>query len=229
MESLSDIELYYSSYGKVNNEIIIDGEDYIHVKRVMRHKDGDTVFITDGRGNIFESVIKTMGKDALTAKPVKTISYDNTKNNLYFCIPKLKNPDRFEFALEKCVEMGITNFIIYESKRTVTRGDKLPRWNKIILSAMKQSLRSYLPMIKTVPSLKDIFSFEGEKIGFDQKAGNAFSTIKITPLVNYYFVFGPEGGLDKEELDLFSAANLYNIAKNRLRSETAIIKAASLL
>jgi 16S rRNA (uracil1498-N3)-methyltransferase len=229
LESLSDIELYYSHYGVVNNEIIIDGENYSHASKVMRHKSGDTLFVTDGRGNIFESVIKTIGRDALTSKPIKTYSYENTKKNLFFCVPKLKNPDRFEFALEKCVELGITNFIIFESKRTVTRGDKLERWNKILISAMKQSLRSFLPTIRTASSLKEIFSFEGEKIGFDQKANNELSGLITIAPVNYYFVFGPEGGLDKEELDLFNPANLYNIAENRLRSETAVIKAASLL
>jgi 16S rRNA (uracil1498-N3)-methyltransferase len=229
LESLSDIELYYSPYGNVNNEIIIDGEDHSHAVRVMRHKAGDTLYVTDGKGNIFESVIKIIGKDAMTVKPVKTLTYENTKKNLYFCIPKLKNPDRFEFAIEKCVELGLTNIIVFDSKRTVTRGDKLPRWNKIIVAAMKQSLRSFLPVIKTASSLKEIFSLEGEKIGFDQKTENKLSGLKLNPSVNYYFVFGPEGGLDNDELGLFNPANIYNIAENRLRSETAIIKAASLL
>jgi len=229
LESLSDIELYYSPYGKVNNEIIVDGENFYHVSKVMRHKPGDTLFVTDGKGNIYESVIKDVGSGALTSVPVKIFNYINSKNNLFFCIPKLKNPDRFEFALEKCVELGITNFIVYESKRTVSRGDKLIRWNKIVVSAMKQSLRSFVPVIKTASSLKEIFTFEGEKIGFEQKGVNGLSSLKILPSVNYYLVFGPEGGLDKEELDLFNPAYLFNIAGNRLRSETAIIKAASLL
>ena len=229
MESLSDIELFYSPYGNINNEIIIDGEDFSHAARVMRHKTGDTLFITDGKGNIYKTEIKIMGKDALTAIPVKTFIYENKRNNVFFCIPKLKNPDRFEFALEKCVELGFTNFIVYESKRTVTRGDKLTRWNKILVSAMKQSLQSHLPVIKTAASLKEIFSYEGEKIGFDQKAEHGLSAFNMLPSVNYYLVFGPEGGLDTFELGLFNKSNLFNIAENRLRSETAIIKAASLL
>ena len=229
MVSLSDIELLYTPYGNINNEIIIDGEEFVHASRVMRHKPGDTLFVTDGKGNIFETIIKIMGKDALTADPVKTLKYSNNKSNIYFCIPKLKNPDRFEFALEKCVELGITNFIVYESKRTVTRGDKLTRWNKILVAAMKQSLHSHLPVIKTATSLKEIFSFDGEKIGFDQKAELELSGFNSLPSSNYYFVFGPEGGLDKEELGLFYPQNIYNIAENRLRSETAVIKTASLL
>ena len=73
--------------------------------------------------------------------------------NIFFCIPKLKYSDRFEFALEKCTELGITNFIIFDSERSIHKSDKKERWEKIVLSAMKQSLRSYLPNITVINSL----------------------------------------------------------------------------
>ena len=226
---LSNIELYYSPGGIINNTLFIEGEDYNHIIKVMRHSEKDILYITDGKGNICESQIKNIGKDSLSTESLKTYYYQNYKSNLFFCIPKLKNSDRFEFALEKCVELGITNFIIYESRRTISKGDKTDRWNKILLSAMKQSLRSYLSTIKVVDSIKDIFSLDGSKIGFEQNSSNLIPSLKIIHDVNYYLIFGPEGGLDKEELDLFNPDNLYNLAENRLRTETAIIKAACLL
>jgi 16S rRNA (uracil1498-N3)-methyltransferase len=131
--------------------------------------------------------------------------------------------------LEKCAELGITNFIIFESKRTISRGNKTDRWNKILISAMKQSLKCYLPDIKVVNSVKEIFSLNGGKIGFEQNSSNKIGSLKIIPDVNYYFIFGPEGGLDTDELELFDPENIYNLAENRLRTETAIIKVACLL
>ena len=226
---LSNIELYYSSNGINNNQLLIEGEDLNHIIKVMRHSVHDIIYITDGKGKIYESKINHISKNSLSAKPLKSYQYENTKQNIYFCIPKLKNPDRFEFALEKCVELGITNYIIFESRRTVSRGDKLDRWNKILLSAMKQSLRCFLPEIKIVNSMNEIFDFDGEKIGFEQNSANMIDSLKIIPGVNYYLIFGPEGGLDKDELELFNPENIYNLAENRLRTETAIIKAASLL
>ena len=69
----------------------------------------------------------------------------------------------------------------------------------------------------------------GRKIGFEQNSSNKINNLKLIPDINYYFIFGPEGGLDKDELELFNPENIYNLAENRLRTETAIIKAACLL
>jgi 16S rRNA (uracil1498-N3)-methyltransferase len=228
-QQLSNIELYYSSGGNNHNQILIEGEDYNHIIKVMRHSEQDIIYITDGKGNIYEAQLNNISKHSLSAEPIRTYHYENLKQNSYFCLPKLKNAYRFEFALEKCVELGITNFIIFDSKRTISKGEKSDRWIKILISAMKQSLRSYLPKIKIVKSLKDIFSLQGVQIGFEQNSSKQFNDLKIIPDVNYYYIFGPEGGLDKDELELFDPENIYNLADNRLRSETAIIKTACLL
>ena len=228
-QHFSNIELYYSPGGIINNNIFVEGEDFNHIIKVMRHSERDILYITDGKGNIYESQINSINKNSLSAVSLKTYHYENVKQNIFFCIPKLKNADRFEFALEKCAELGVTNFIIFESRRTISRGEKTDRWNKILISAMKQSLRCNLPEIKVVHSIKDIFPLEGGKIGFEQNSSNNISRLIIIPDVNYYFIFGPEGGLDKDELELFNLENIYNLADNRLRTETAVIKAASLL
>ncbi len=145
---LSNIELYYSSQIKNKNEIIInEAEDFKHIVKVMRHSIDDEVYVTNGEGKIFKSKISEINKNSLTAIIEDTMEYENKFSNITFCIPKLKSPDRFEFALEKCVELGITNFIVFDSERTVAKGNKIERWNKILISAMKQSLRSYLPKI----------------------------------------------------------------------------------
>jgi 16S rRNA (uracil1498-N3)-methyltransferase len=141
----------------------------------------------------------------------------------------LKNPERFEFALEKCTELGITNFIVFESSRTVSKADKIDRWNKIVLSAMKQSLRSYLPQISISISLSEIIKQKGEKIIFEQNAKTFFNPEIINPLKNYLFIFGPEGGLSDEEVERINKDYLLKLAENRLRTETAIVKCASIL
>ena len=228
-QHFSNIELYYSPGGIINNKIFVEGEDFNHIIKVMRHSERDILYITDGKGNIYESQINSINKNSLSAVSLKTYHYENVKQNIFFCIPKLKNVDRFEFALEKCVELGVTNFIIFESRRTISRGEKTDRWNKILISAMKQSLRCYIPVFQVVNSLKEIFSLTGGKIGFEQNSSNKMNSLKIIPDINYYFIFGPEGGLDNDELEMFNPENIYNLAGNRLRTETAIIKAACLL
>ena len=229
MDYLSDIELYYSLPENCEKEIILTGDEFKHAFRVMRHRLGDILFITNGEGKIFSAKIVETSKEQLILSPEKTLIYINNFNNIHFCLPKLKNPERFEFAIEKCVELGITNFLIFESERTISASSKLERWNKIALSAMKQSLRSFLPKISLIDSVQSINELAGEKIIFDQKSEKQFSKFERNPNYNYYFLFGPEGGFTDKEIQLFNKQQLFKLAENRLRSETAIIKCASML
>ena len=229
MEFLSDIELYYSSPENFGKEIILTGDELKHAVLVMRHRLNDKLFITNGVGKINYCKIVKIEKGYLILSPEKTFNYCNNFKNIYFCIPKIKNPERFEFALEKSVELGITNFIIFISKRTISKSINLERLNKIALSAMKQSLRSYLPKISVVDSVQSIKLLSGYKLIFDQKSKRNFKSLNIVPSEKYYFLFGPEGGFDNEELRLFENEYKYNLNENRLRTETAIIKCASLL
>ncbi|MHB1685864.1 MAG: 16S rRNA (uracil(1498)-N(3))-methyltransferase [Ignavibacteriaceae bacterium] len=227
---LSNIELYFSPPQNIyGNKILIDGEEFKHITKVMRHTAGHEVFVTDGCGKIFQTKIQKINSTSLELNVEKNFNYENPFNNIFFCIPRLKNPERFEFILEKCTELGITNFIVYEAERAISKGNKIERWNKILLSAMKQSLRSYLPAILLEKSLRDIKNKPGLKFVFEQNSDQKFDGLKVKTEQNIYFIFGPEGGLSEGELSLFDEASKYKIAVNRLRTETTIIKCASLL
>jgi len=226
---LSNIELYYSSSIDFSGEMIkLTEEEFHHAVKVMRHKPGDVLYITDGNGSIFECSIISIGKKEISAKIIETIKSENNFKNIYFCISKLKNPDRFKFALEKCVELGVVNFLIFESDRTVSKGTNLKRWEKIVLSAMKQSLRAFLPEIKILKSISEIVELSGRKIVFEQNSEKQFIAEKLQN-ENHYLIFGPEGGLTKNELEMIGFNSQYSLSFYRLRSETAIVKAASLL
>jgi 16S rRNA (uracil1498-N3)-methyltransferase len=228
--NLRNIELYYSPlFLQDKNRIKVEGEELNHIQKVMRHMAGDELYITDGKGSIYKTAILKITHEYLMAGINQEYKYVNTMGNLIFCIPKLKSLDRFENALEKCTELGVTNFIVFESERTFSRGDRTERWNKVITAAMKQSLRSFMPTIKLVPSLKEIAAMEGSMIVFSQEAKQAFNRDTISNSVNYYFIFGPEGDFSDNEMNLFGRESFFNLGNNRLRSETAVIKCASIL
>ena len=208
-------------------------EESKHISRVMRHTTGEEIFVTDGKGSIYKTSIIEVCSSTVTLRIVGTRTYENKFDNVTFCIPRLKSNDRFEFALEKSVELGITNFLVFNSDRTIAKGEKLDRWNKITQAAMKQSLRSYLPKIQFVKSIERIIQLEGKKYLFDQNAD-----IKLKDhLINHsdfnsdqnYFIFGPEGGLSEKEISDLDSSELVALTPNRLRSETAIVTAASIL
>jgi len=226
---LSNIELYYTSEKNLSDETLsLAGDEFKHSVKVMRNSVGDTLYITNGVGSIFKTEISSIEKDKLSSRIIETINTEKKFENIFFCIPKLKNPDRFKFAIEKCVELGVINFIIFESTRTIAKGTNIERWKKIALAAMKQSLRAYLPKIKLVKSLSLIAESNGEKIIFEQNAERKFQ-FEFVIDKKYYFIFGPEGGLMEDEIKLLDTNLIYALSDHRLRSETAIVKAASLI
>ncbi len=222
---LSEIELYYNSTA-AGDLISLSGDEFHHLVNVMRHSKGNEVWVTDGKGNIYKCRIDTIAKDYAELWILKKLEYDNAARNIFLCLPYLKNNDRLEFALEKCTELGITRFIIFTSERTIARSSKSDRWNKIVLSAMKQSLRSFLPEVQFY-NLKEMHSLTGEKILFDQKSEMMFNRSLIQGIS--YLIIGPEGGFSSAEIKLFKGSSFYKLAPNRLRSETAAVVAASLL
>jgi 16S rRNA (uracil1498-N3)-methyltransferase len=230
-EYLSDIELYFAT--KINrNSITITGDESKHIAKVMRHTVGDILHATDGAGNYFETTISEITKNSVIASINSAKKYFNNFEKIYFCFPRLKSSDRFEFELEKSIELGITNFIIFHSERTIPKGDKLERWNKIALAAMKQSLRTFLPKIEYASSLKKINSLNGRKIIFDQKGSESLiqyineSKGKINS-ENHYLIFGPEGGLSQKEINSVDDSLTLTLTQNRLRAETSVIATAT--
>lgn len=227
LEHLSDIELYFTPPELIQgDEIIIKDDEFHHSVNVMRNKAGDILFVTNGKGAIFKSEIDSVKKDQLISKIIDVKQYENKAENIYFCIPALKNPDRLKFAFEKCIELGITNFILFTSKRSVSKRINPEKFFKTALSAMKQSLRVFLPNILS-STFNNIIKLDGNRILFHQSSKQIFSGNfeKVKPS---YFLFGPEGGFDSEELNSVEESNHYSLSQNRLRSETAIIKCASL-
>lgn len=229
-EYLSNTELYYSS-DISDGYIQIAEEESKHLVKVMRHGVGDKLYITDGLGRIFESEIIETCSTSVTARVLSVINYQNQFAEITFCIPRLRSSDRFDFALEKCVELGITNFVVFNSDRSIAKGEKLQRWNKIALSAMKQSLRSYLPNITYIKSMKQLNEIEGNKYILDQSATNSLTDLVNSDLLISeklsIFIFGPEGGLTENEINQLDNAELIKLSYNRLRSETAIITTAA--
>jgi 16S rRNA (uracil1498-N3)-methyltransferase len=228
LEHLSDIELYYTSPDFVeNSKITLQGEEHHHAVNVMRNSVGDLIHITDGEGTINRCEIFKITKSNLSAVIKDNFKYVNQAANIWFCIPLLKNPDRLKFAFEKCVELGITNFVLFSSKRTISKIINLEKFHKTILAAMKQSLRTFLPKIIS-GSFDEIINFSETKILLDQNAKVRFDEIADIKKQTY-FLFGPEGGFDENEIKNFESGCKFRLSENRLRSETAIIKCASLL
>jgi len=228
LEHLSDIELYYTSPEYVKSEkVTLNGDEFYHAVNVMRNSVGELIHITDGEGTIYRTEIVEITKSNLSAVIKDKFKYENRAENIWFCIPQLKNPDRLKFAFEKCVELGITNFILFSSKHTISKKNNSEKFLRTTFAAMKQSLRAFLPKIVS-SSFDEIIKFPGTKILFDQNTKSVFDG-DVNLKEPTYFLFGPEGGFDETEINSVRPENRFALSANRLRSETAIIKCASLI
>lgn len=229
---LSDIELYFSEQ-VFDNRIEIGGEEYKHIVNVMRHRVNDLLHVTDGKGRIYIVRIKEINKTSVILEIIDKIEYNNDLGNVTFCIPLLKSADRFEFAIEKCIELGITNFIFFASDFSVKKKVNISRIEKIALSAMKQSLRAWKPKLSFIENINHLISPETEIFIFDQHAeikfNSEFVKTNFSLTKNYRFIFGPEGGFSPKEYSVLKPYPKLHLTSNRLRSETAIISSAIIL
>ena len=228
MEYLSDIELYYSAQVTDVN-IAITGDEASHITRVMRHRIGDNLNVTDGKGYIYIGKINAITKYQVDLEVLSKNFKENILCNVYFCLPKLKSQERLEFAVEKCIELGISNFIFFPTERTIKSSIKLTRLEKIALSAMKQSIHSYKPLLTEINSFEELLNTEDEFIILEQKSKNKLTELILNKNIKYYFLFGPEGGFSNDEFLKLSNKQHYTMNTNRLRSETAAVCCASIL
>jgi 16S rRNA (uracil1498-N3)-methyltransferase len=226
----SNTEFYYALPDKINNaKIVLNGDESNHLIKVMRHAIDDLILITDGKGNIFNTKLIKIEKLHTELEIIETFTKKEQFPNITFYIPILKTPDRMEFAFEKCIELGITNFVFFNADKGYKKNIKIDRFEKLSIAAMKQSLQANKPKIKIIDKLKiEASSFF---IIFEQNAELKFiDYIKKDSFENKInFIFGPEGGLTKSEIDKFENCLQVKLAKNRLRAETAIITAASII
>ncbi len=227
---LSNTELFFSSSIDLEeNKIIISDEEFHHLAKVMRKKEGDKIFVTDGKGAIYESKISTLNKRKAALNILNSIKYTDKLRNISFYIPNLHNKERMRFAVEKLIELGFTKIRIYNSSRTVAKGFNHAKWEKVAVAAIKQSLRAFLPEISFCENLMK--SEINNLIFFDQNGTDKLIDArgKINFNDNISVLIGPEGGLSEEEIQHLKPKYLFKLNDYRLRSETAVIVAASMI
>ena len=142
------MQLFYSpNISSTTQEFTFSREESKHIVRVLRKKEGDVVHITDGLGYRYDGII-TAANHNKCAVNITTSSYqESMPYKLHMAVAPTKNTDRFEWFLEKATEIGIseiTPILCDHSERKVIKQERL---EKIIQSAMKQSLQTHLPKL----------------------------------------------------------------------------------
>jgi 16S rRNA (uracil1498-N3)-methyltransferase len=226
------MQLFFTN--NTENEFTLSSEESKHICKVLRKKDGDTLNFTDGKGNLLIAKIMTADSRKTRVSIVEKQQKEKQHNYyLHIAIAPTKNMDRFEWFLEKACEIGIdeiTPIICSRSERKVL---KTERCNRILLSAMKQSLKFHLPKLNEAITLKDFLKqdFEGAKYIAHCEEENKTELRKERKEQRTLILIGPEGDFSPNEIEMalqnqFKAVSL---GKTRLRTETAGIVAVHTL
>lgn len=226
------MQLFYNTdISNKTSQITFDKIESKHIVRVLRKKEGDVLKITNGKGYLFDAEILV----ASDKKCIATIINATTKQkqwnyHLHIAIAPTKNNDRIEWFLEKATEIGIdeiTPIICHNSERRVVKKERL---EKIVQSAMKQSLKFTLPKLNDSIKFNDFIAqdIEGlkciahcEDLEKNLLKNVAKKTDKITILI------GPEGDFSLDEINK-ALENKYqpiSLGESRLRTETAALVA----
>jgi 16S rRNA (uracil1498-N3)-methyltransferase len=211
--------------------ISLSGDEAAHLK-VMRLKAGDSVLLSDGVGNIAKAEIEESGGKStiLQLKSVKT--FPRPKHYVHIAIAPTKNIARFEWFLEKATEIGIdeiTPFYSEHSERIKLREDRL---TKVLISAVKQSLKPYMPRINKPIELKTFLNnnknIENGFIAWlDKSADQNHLKAVCKPNAKATVLIGPEGDFSETEVAyaLQQGFKPVSLGSSRLRTETAALVA----
>ncbi|HUI65894.1 MAG TPA: 16S rRNA (uracil(1498)-N(3))-methyltransferase [Bacteroidota bacterium] len=209
--------------------LTITEDEFSHLTHVMRMKVGDAIRAVDGAGNAYDAVIAELklrsahctirAHHRLLHEPPRAITLG---------AGILKNPSRFDFLVEKVVELGVSRIAPLRTERTIGRQAKVERWQKLCLAAMKQSGRCVLPHVDELQTL-DAFLSAPEaralKLIAHEHATQPIAAVVGGGWEHALVCVGPEGGFSDEEIARAVRAGFHvvSLGPRRLRSETAAI------
>ncbi|MEM7486314.1 MAG: 16S rRNA (uracil(1498)-N(3))-methyltransferase [Bacteroidota bacterium] len=229
------MQLFYNStLTEKLHEFFFSAEESKHILRVLRKKEGETLFITNGKGFLFEAEILVTDLRKCKARIISAKKSIPKRHKLHLVVAPTKMNDRYEWFLEKATEIGVNEITPIICDHSERKTIKVERMERVMQSAMKQSLQTFLPKLNPIISYQEFmnsklngFKFiahcdEGEKMEFKRKAV-ADSNIIV--------LIGPEGDFSKTEIGLAKSKGFVpvSLGANRLRTETAAIVACTIV
>jgi len=225
------MQLFYSKdISKEQLSFVFDKEESKHIIKVLRKQIGDILYVTNGLGYLFKTEI-TLASDAKCTVRILEKELKNPCNyNLHMAVAPTKMNERFELFLEKATEIGIhqiTPIICDNSERKVI---KTERFEKIILSAMKQSNQCYLPILNDPITFKNFIKSNTCSINYiahcEETNKRTFKDVFVKEKA-ICILIGPEGDFSEKEINsaLEKKYIAVSLGNTRLRTETAALVA----
>ncbi len=220
----------------LENKIIINNDDVLHIKKVLRASVGDELTLCDGKGiNYFTKISNIEDRQILC--DILSSEKSNTEANIEVTIFQgIPKASKMDYIIQKTTELGVVNIVPCEMSRCVSKIEnskdakkKVDRWQKIAEEAAKQSGRGIIPTVSEPVSFKNAVSmmnsydlvFAPYECEEQKKLKDILNSKKDIKTVA--FMIGPEGGFDLNEIKILSESDIptVTLGKRILRTETA--------
>ncbi len=224
--------------------ITIFGSDVNHIKNVLRMKIGEELEVNDGNNLKYLGEIESMNESEVRILIVEEFPTDTELVSKIYLFQGLPKGDKMDLIVQKAVELGVTEVIPMATKRSIVKLDdkkkdkKVERWNGIAVSAAKQAARGIVPKVLSVMTFKEALSYAKEMdvmlIPYELAEGMSGTRAvinQIKPGESIAIFIGPEGGFEKEEINLSVESGMkpITLGKRILRTETAGLATLSIL
>ena len=225
------MQLFYNpAISENTKEFTFDREESKHIIKVLRKKDGDILFVTNGLGFLFECSIVLAIETKCTVAIIRFNKSERPSVYLHLAVAPTKMNDRFEWFLEKASEIGISEITPIICEHSERKHIKTERFEKIVVAAMKQSNQYYLPKLNEPVVYKDFMKLKlsGQLfIAHCEETDKKLLKDLLQPQTAVTILIGPEGDFSAKEIQM-AKENKYipvSLGNTRLRTETAAIVA----
>lgn len=227
------MQLFIQTHLDKDTQLIsFDKAESKHMAKVLRKKEGDTIHVTNGLGSLFTCVLEQVNEKECLAKVVQTRQDQPRPYVLHMAVAPTKTNDRYEWFLEKATEIGIDEITPVLCKHSERKNIRVDRYEKIIESALKQSLQTHLPKINPLTPISDVLT-KAADYDFVFIAHCEEDTRKLSlkealiPGKRYLILIGPEGDFSSKEIEMARKHHWQEVhlGNTRLRTETAAIVA----
>jgi 16S rRNA (uracil1498-N3)-methyltransferase len=210
----------------------LDEKESKHCVRVLRMIRGTGVRLIDGKGNLYEGIIKNPDSKKCSIEVTGVIKdFEKQDYRLHIAISPLKNTERFEWFVEKSVEIGVNEITPLICRNTEKPGIKNERINNLIISAMKQSLKASKTVLNETCLFDDFIKMDFTGSRMIANCNDSFKRKNISEVYlkkdNAVILIGPEGDFSYEEINdaLEKGFVPVHLGRSRMRTETAGIAA----
>lgn len=213
-------------------QVSIYEDEQHHILKVLRMREGSTLHITDGKGQLATGKLYIEGKKAMLEVEELQTDLPSFSPKLHIGIAPTKNIDRTDFFVEKATEMGVSEISFLLTEQSERKHLNIDKIRKKAIAASKQSLRFHFPIINEMQKLTDFIKNitpENTYIAHCDTHFERVSIHQIPPQEHCTFLIGPEGDFSPNEIQLLSEMNIkaVQLGNQRLRTETAGIFVAA--